>query len=206
MSSANYTASLTSNSSLTVGTIAVGAGGYPYATTSSGNFISSFANLTGSYSSITLSSNLAQYAGYQFVPYFVSASVTYSSSLYTKYGDVNINFSPQNGDKVILIDNAGITQDLDVYSFSGNTITVVGAILSNWVINPSLVKTFLLLRKYNDEQNVILTFTKPSGATSYGFIIPETISPQVVDNINTLQANVQAQLLSTQTSANISTL
>ena len=206
MSSANYTASLTSNSSLTVGTIAVGAGGYPYATTSSGNFISSFANLTGSYSSITLSSNLAQYAGYQFVPYFVSASVTYSSSLYTKYGDVNINFSPQNGDKVILIDNAGITQDLDVYSFSDPTITVVGDILSNWVINPSLVKTFLLLRKYNDEQNVILTFTKPSGATSYGFIIPETISPQVVDNINTLQANVQAQLLSTQTSANISTL
>ena len=206
MSSANYTASLTSNSSLTVGTIAVGAGGYPYATTSSGNFISSFANLTGSYSSITLSSNLAQYAGYQFIPYFVSASVTYSSSLYTKYGDVNINFSPQNGDKVILIDNAGITQDLDVYSFSDPTITVVGDILSNWVINPSLVKTFLLLRKYNDEQNVILTFTKPSGATSYGFIIPETISPQVVDNINTLQANVQAQLLSTQTSANISTL
>jgi hypothetical protein len=206
MSSANYTASLTSNSSLTVGTIAVGAGGYPEATTQSGYFISSFANLTGSYSTITLSSNLAQYAGYQFVPYFVSASVTYSSSLYAKYGDVNTTFLPEYGDKVILIDNAGISQDLDVYSFSGNTITVVGDILSNWVINPYLVKTFLLLRKYNDEQNVILTFNKPPGATSYGFIIPETISPEVINNINTLQANVQAQLLSTQASANISTL
>jgi len=206
MSSANYTASLTSNSSLTVGTIAIGAGGYPYATTQSGYFISSFANLDGNYSSITLSSNLAQYGGYQFVPYFISASVTYSSSLYTRYGDVNTNFLPQNGDKVILIDNSGISQDLDVYSFSGDTIIVAGDILSNWVINPSLVKTFLLLKKYNDEQNVILTFNKPPGATSYGFIIPETISPTVVNNINTLQANVQAQLLSTQASANISTL
>jgi len=191
---------------LTVGTIAIGAGGYPYATTQSGYFISSFANLDGNYSSITLSSNLAQYGGYQFVPYFISASVTYSSSLYTRYGDVNTNFLPQNGDKVILIDNSGISQDLDVYSFSGDTIIVAGDILSNWVINPSLVKTFLLLKKYNDEQNVILTFNKPPGATSYGFIIPETISPTVVNNINTLQANVQAQLLSTQASANISTL
>ena len=103
-------------------------------------------------------------------------------------------------------DYAGVVQNLDVYGFSNNTITVVGDILSNWVDNPKLVKTFLLLRRYNDEQNVILTFNKPPGATSYGFIIPETINPTVVNNINTLQANVQAQLLSTQASANISTL
>ena len=51
-----------------------------------------------------------------------------------------------------------------------------------------------------------MRFNKPPGATSYGFILPNTISPQVVNNINTLQANVQAQLLSTQASANISTL
>ena len=206
MSTANYTASLTSNSSLTVGTIAIGEGGYPYATSSYGNFIQSIANLDGNYSSITFTSDLAQYAGYQFVPYFVSASVTYSSSLYTKYGDVNTTFLPQYGDKIIMSDYAGVVQNLDVYGFSNNTITVVGDILSNWVDNPKLVKTFLLLRRYNDEQNVILTFNKPPGATSYGFIIPETINPTVVNNINTLQANVQAQLLSTQASANISTL
>ena len=74
------------------------------------------------------------------------------------------------------------------------------------VNNSALVETFLLLRRYQDEQNVIMTFTKPLGATSYGFIIPETISPEVVNNINTLQAKVQAQLLSTQASTNISTL
>ena len=199
MSSANYTASLTSNSSLTVGTIAVGAGGYPYATSSYGNFIASMANLDGNYSSITFTSDLAQYAGYQFVPYFTSGSTIYSSSLYSKYGDINTTFSPQYGDKIIISDYAGITQDLDVYSFSGNTIIVVGDILSNWVANPKLVKNFLLLRKYEDEQNVILTFNKPPGQTSYGFLIPDTVSPQITNNINTLQAAVQSQLLSTQT-------
>jgi hypothetical protein len=207
MSSANYTASLVPGGTLTVGTIALGAGGYAFATTSSGYFIQDLENLDSNYATITLSSNLAQYGvGYQFIPYFVSASVTYSSSLYLKYGDVNTPFQPQYGDKVIMIDNGGIAQDLDVYSFSGNTITVVGDILNNWVSNPALVKTFLLLRKYNDEQNVILTYIKPNGATSYGFLLPNTVSPGVVNNINRLQANVQAQLLSTQANSNISNI
>ena len=207
MSSANYTASLVPGGTLTVGTIALGAGGYAFATTSSGYFIQDLENLDSNYATITLSSNLAQYGvGYQFIPYFVSASVTYSSSLYSKYGDVNTPFEPQYGDKIIMIDNGGIAQDLDVYSFSGNTITVVGDILNNWVADPTLVKTFLLLRKYNDEQNVILTYTKPNGATSYGFLLPNTVSPEVVDNINKLQANVQAQLLSTQANSNISNI
>ena len=119
---------------------------------------------------------------------------------------INKEHQQNKHDKVILIDNGGITQDLDVYSFSENTITLVGDILENWVNNPSLVTTFLLLRKYNDEQNVILTYNKPDGATSYGFLLPNTVNPSVIDNINTLQANVQAQLLSTQANSNISNI
>jgi hypothetical protein len=207
MSESNYTASLTSDSRLTVSTIAVGSGGYPFASTSSGNFIESMLNLPGDYSSITFTSDLSQFVGsYEFVPYFTSGSTVYSSSLYTKYGDINVAFSPQFGDKVIMADETGVTQDLDVYSFSGDTLTVVGEILSNWVANPKLVKIFLLLRKYNDEQNVILTFNKPDGATSYGFLIPNNVTPEVTNNINTLQAAVQSQLLSTQANSNIGNL
>jgi hypothetical protein len=205
MSSVNYTASLTSNSSLTVGTIAVGTGGYPFATSSFGNFIQSMDNLPGNYSSITFTSDLSQYVNYEFVPYFTSASTVYTSSLYSKYGDVNVAFSPQFGDKVIMIDEAGVSQDLDVYSFNNDTIVVVGEILSNWVADPKEVKIFLLLRKYNDEQNVILTFNKPPGITSYGFLIPNNITPEVTNNINTLQAAVQAQILTTQPSNNPTT-
>ena len=208
MSSANYTASITSDSTLTVGTIALGAGGYASATTGSGPFLASLTNIENTnYATITLNSSLGQYAvGYEYVPYFVSASITYSSSLYSKYGDVNTPFSPQSGDKIILIDGGGTAQDLDVYSYSNNTFTVVGEILQNWVNNPTLVTTFLLLRKFNDEQNVILTYNKPNGATSYGFLLRDTVSPEVVNNINRLQANVQAQLLSTQANSNISNI
>ena len=55
-----------------------------------------------------------------------------------------------------------------------------------------------MLKRYNDEQNVILTFNKNPGPTSYGFGIPNTINPIVTANINTLQAAVQSQLLSNQ--------
>jgi hypothetical protein len=206
MSDANFTASLTSNSTLTVSTVAAGTGGYPYADSITyGNFIESMDNLPGNYSSITFTSDLAQYAGYQFVPYFASGSTVYTSSLYGKYGDVNEPFAPVFGDKIIMIDESGVSQDLDVYSFSNDTIVVVGEILSNWIDNPKLVRIFLLLKKYNDEQNVILTFNKPPGITSYGFLIPDNITPEVTNNINTLQAAVQAQILTTQPSNNPTT-
>ena len=92
-------------------------------------------------------------------------------------------------------------------SFSSGSLTIftVPNIITNWVANSSLVQTFLLLRRYDDEQNVIMTFNKPAGPTSYGFIIPETINPVVTANINTLQANVQSQLLSNQSATGLST-
>ena len=214
-SNSNFTSSVTAGL-LTVNEGAA-QGSYPYAATSSGNFIESLRN-SGSYGEITLTGSLASFYGYQQIPYFVSGGVTYSSSLYSQYGDINTTFSPQPYDKIILKDINGLTQNFDIYSSSFNnassvvsgsfssgsfTMFTVPNITANWVASPSLVQTFLLLRRYNDEQNVILTFNKPPGATSYGFIIPETISPQVINNINTLQANVQAQLLSTQASTGL---
>lgn len=209
MSSTNYTASISvglaasSNNSLTAGTITIGQGGYPYASpTIGGSFIQSITTPTSFESVLTLNSSLSQYLEYQFVPYFVSASVTYSSSLYSQYGDINTPFYPQFGDKIILSDFSGITQNVDVLSTAivGGlaNITTVPAILSNWVTNPNLILKMLILRRYEDEQNVILTFNKNPGQTSNGFIIPNTINPNVTQNINTLQAAVQSQLLTNQ--------
>ena len=206
MSTSNYTASLSAGS-LVANTVSVGAGGYPYATASAANagwFIDSITDL-GLQSDIVFSSNLSQYTGYLFVPYFESGSTVYSSSLYSTYGDVNTTFLPQTGDKMVMFDNAGVVQDVDILSIttgSNLTVTVVPEVLSNWTIKPSLITRVLILRKYQDEQNVILTFNKNPGATSYGFTIPETINPNVTANINTLQAAVQSQLLSTQASTN----
>lgn len=210
-SSTNFTASISTVSNLGVIQTSL-EGSYAYLSASEGTYIKSFAN-SGSYGVVTLTGSFGPFLGsYQQVPYFVSGGVTYSSSLYNKYGDVNTLFAPQPSDKLILKDVNNIVQNLDIYSssLSGSQNCVqlftVPTITTTWVNNSALVETFLLLRRYQDEQNVIMTFNKPSGETSYGFIIPETISPEVVNNINTLQANVQAQLLSTQASANISTL
>ncbi len=215
MSTFNYTSSLLTgkaNGSITFNTISIGQGGYPYATSSnsSGNFITSVTDISDFQSIIRLKTDLSSYTGYQFVPYFLSASVAYSSSLYTKYGDINYSFNPQYGDKIILEDTSNVTQDLDVLESSLISgilnITVTPAVLQNWIDTPSIIKKFLLLRKYKDEQNVILTFNKTPGQTSYGFLIPDTISSEVTENINTLQAAVQSQLLSDQSPPGIDTI
>ena len=216
-SAANYTASV-SQGSLTVSE-ATTQGSYPYATNSTSSYISGFNN-NGIYGYVTMSSDLSNFNGYQQVPYFVSgspegispvtASYVYSSSLYSKYGDINVAFTPQSYDKLILQDKNGIVQNLDIYNtfLSGSNLILqtVPTILPAWVTAYTLVKTLLLLRRYNDEQNVIVNFTKPIGQTSYGFILPNDINPLVLSNINTLQAKVQAQLLSTQASTTINTV
>ena len=216
MSTSNYTSSIStgiSNSSLTNRLITVGQGGYPYATSSllEGNFIYDIADVSNLQSNITLSEDLSSFVDYQFVPYFVSASVAYTSSLYSTYGDINYTFNPQPGDKILLSDFSGISQELDVYSSSLDSndrlnITVVPKVLDNWILDSNQVTRFLLLRRYNDEQNVILTFNKTPGLTSYGFLIPDTINPGVIDNINSLQAAVQSQLLTGQSVPPVDTI
>ena len=212
MTTNNFTASISAG---TLSTIVQGGGNYPYATGSiaenpNGYYISSITDATTVVGSvITMTTNMSEYWKYQQVPYFVSASGTtstvFSSSLYDKYGDINNTFNPQFGDKIIASDFGGVVQNLDVYTASFNTntnqlqITVQPQVFGNWQTNPALVYKFLILRRYQDEQNVILTFNKPLGQTSYGFLIPDTVNPQITNNINTLQAAVQSQLLSTQT-------
>ena len=206
-SAANFTASV-SIGSLTLNEVQT-QGSFPYASSSVSPYITALSN-SGSFGYVTMSADISNFYEYQQIPYFVSGGTTYTSSLYERYGDVNVPFLPQPYDKLILEDVNGIVQNLDIYSssFEGNNLvlTTVPNILPNWILDPTSVETFLLLKRYDDEQNVIITFTKPAGQTSYGFIIPETINPSVTANINTLQATVQSQLLSNQANTNISTV
>ena len=216
ISNENYTASLTVGS--LAGTVQASQGSYPYATASldtspnGGWYIDNITN-TGSYSVITFDSNISQFYQYQQIPYFVSGGIAYSSSLYNSpvgsgsYGNINYPFNPQLGDKIIMKDITGTTQNLDIISasLSGSNpniklqVVVTPQVLANWEANVSgSIYQFLMLTRYDDEQNVILTFNKNPGQTSAGFLIPNTINPNVTQNINTLQAAVQSQLLTTQ--------
>jgi len=211
LSTSDYTASLTPGS-LTAAVTTVGQGGYPHATTSvdlttAAPFIKAISNSGTEASIITFDVSMSQYYQYQQVPYWTSGSdYTFSSSLYNQYGNVTSPFNPQFGDLIVMSDFSGLTQVLNVLtaSLSGSTnnkelnVAVVPQVLGSWELNPKLIYNFLMLARYDDEQNVILTFNKTPGQTSYGFLIPNTISPIVTNNINTLQAAVQSQLLSNQ--------
>ena len=222
MTTGNFTASLSAGS--LTGTVQSGVqGNYPYATASislnpNGWYINSIStsSVASNASDLTFTTNLGQFYQYQQVPAFVSASngdqINITSSLYTLYGDINYALDPAFGDKLVMSDFGGNTQNLDIVtaSFTAATntlqVTVSPQITGNWQVNPKLIYKFLMLKRYKNEQNVILSFNKAPGQTSYGFIIPDTINPSVTANINTLQAAVQAQLLSTQANSNINTV
>ena len=57
---------------------------------------------------------------------------------------------------------------------------------------------FLLLKKVPDETNVILNFIKRDGKTSYGFLIPNDISQNVLSNIDIITKEVKQKLLNDQ--------
>lgn len=203
-STTNITASISTgtNSSLTVGSVSTGQGNYSFARNTPNPFIQDLSNTGSNAGVITYNSSLSQYRYYEYVPYFPTGSTEYRSALYNTYGDVNTVFNPEVGDAIVLRDANGLSQILDVIetTVSGsNLITVVTpAILTNWTTNETLIDTVQILKKIRDEQNVIINFNKPSGQTSYGFIIPETIKPEVLQKINTLQASVQSQLIEFQ--------
>lgn len=196
----NWTASM-DYGNLTIDIQSTSVVGYPYA--SSGTTFGNFVYTIVSPSTIVLNSSLTSFlTNYQQVPYFVSASQVVTSSLYSQYGEINYPFSLSYGDKIVLTSVEGRSQ---VVVISNYTITNNRAYISvypdinNYFINyPNNIASFLVVKRLQDEQNIILTFKKPPGATSYGFVIPEDVDLNLLNNISAIQSNVQQQLLSTQ--------
>jgi hypothetical protein len=207
VTNSNFTASIELSPNSLAGKVAtIGEGGYPYATASlsvsEGWFIADILNDTNLSSTVVFDTEISNFYQYQQVPAFITNNALVTSSLYSLYGDISYPFYPQAGDKLLLTDFSGITQNLDILTsfLSGSRVCVrvIPQVTPNWIQNPALIYKLLMLKRYDDEQNVILTFNKNPGQTSYGFGIPDTISPVVTANINTLQAAVQSQLLSNQ--------
>jgi hypothetical protein len=198
-----WTGSLDTSDRLYIDNLSQAYGGYPFATSSFD--ANGFVTAINSPNSIQLTSTLGQFYGsnYMQLASFASGSMI-SSSLYNQYGEINNSFTLSYGDKIVIKSYDGKYQILSVLNVSiDNSSKVVNIntypnIDSAFVNNPSNVKEFLLVKKLQDEQNIIMSFTKPPGDTSYGFIIPENINLDVLNNISSIQSNVQTQLLSTQ--------
>lgn len=168
------------------------------------SYFSSASIATGSNSDeIIFSPGVSGFHGgpYIFVPNPLSGSI---STLYDEYGDVDYNFviNPFDIILIYLSDNTFVeARVLNVYSQAGllhvRLDIELSATLKSELANQTYTR-FLVLSRRQDETNVILSFTKRDGKTSYGFLIPENISPTVLANIDTITKEVKQKLLNDQ--------
>ena len=205
----SYTASISSGR-LTINSLSSIIGNYPYTpieyfVTESNPSYSSLGN-----NQLAFTSSLGSFysPGYIFLPTYVSASSTYTSSLYSQYGDVDYPFQLGIFDIFIAYDASGsyfetrlteVTKDISgsiILSFADVVPTSVRYQLENLSTNKAA--KFLFLKRVEDETNAYLRFIKRPGLTSYGFLIPDNLAPDVLANINTITRQVKQKLLADQ--------
>lgn len=198
----NFTASI-SQGSLRVSSLAASTG---YASTnclyfSSSSISSSIAS--GNRSVITFSPGISNFHNndYLFVPNPLTGS---ENSLYDTYGDVDYEFIIKPYDIILtyLSDNTYIeSRVLDVATSSSLLQVTIDTQLSNLYYNNLIsgsYQSFLVLSRVEDETNAYLTFRKRPGSTSYGFVIPQNLSTEVFNNIDTITKEVKQKLLADQ--------
>ena len=209
-SSNNYTASLLNTGDLTPytglrNTISTATTGInPFATSSVAPFISS----SNGTDTLYLNESLSSFKDYLFL------SQTSSANLHTTYGNVDYTFSPKVGDVILLYyNNNAQVQELNIVSAIKNSSILELKLAPNLASNLSVssytnstINKLLLLSKIPDETNINLVFDKEDGTTSYGFVIPDNLSPDVLKNIDTITRNVKAKILSTNQGITINTV
>jgi hypothetical protein len=171
----------------------------PFAINDNGNkpFISG--SLMGS-NSIILNSSLTGFKDYLFLP---SGSGFPKNKLYDKYSDALYTFSPKKGDLIILYygpSNSLYQSEISDINILNRKLTFqlnsdLPSILNKPVYSNSDISQFIFLTKVKDETNVLLQFDKKGGETSIGFIIPNNIHPDVLDNIDTITKEVKQKLI-----------
>lgn len=197
----NFTASIDTGN-LKVSSLSTALG---YTSTQVSYFSSASIALGSNTNEIIFSPGISGFHGgnYLFVPNPLTGSI--ENSLYETYGDVDYNFVINPFDIVLIYLSDGTyieARVLDVYTQSGLLHIRLDIELSNKLkseLANQIYQRFLVLSRRKDETNVILSFTKRAGKTSYGFLIPENISPLVLDNIGTITREVKQKLLNDQT-------
>jgi hypothetical protein len=180
-------------------------GNYPYVPSP---YFNPYAySLTGSL--LLLSSELGNFysPNYIFLPTYTSGSNVYTSSMYSQWGDVDYPFQLQPYDIFVAYDTSGsyyeyrilsidTSQSPNVYINLDNPIPA--SLRANLTSTAPNVAKFLFLKRIEDETNLHLNFTKRRGSTSYGFLIPENLAPDVLANIDTITKQVKQKLLADQ--------
>jgi len=187
-----------------ISTLDTSLGSYPF-TIANPYFISA-----SSTSSLEFNNGLSNFFGgnYTFLPTFATGSTVYTSSLYDKYGDIDYPFNISAGDIFLVVDDNGRTFESAIKNITKRNDDIIeiellekmSDILRQQITQLKTLE-LLFLTKRKDETNVILRFKKRFGKTSYGFLIPENLAPDVLDNIDTITRQVKQKLLSDQQSS-----
>jgi hypothetical protein len=175
----------------------------PYAITSSGQFISG----SNGVDTFTLNQSLSSFVDYLYIP------STSSVDLHTVYGNAAYTFSPKVGDVMLVYyNNNNQYQEFNISRVAPGTklsLTVTPNLVSNLALGSygaNTISKVLLLSKLSDETNVNLIFDKEDGQTSYGFLVPYNLSPDVLKNIDTITKQVKQKILSTNQGLTINTV
>jgi hypothetical protein len=178
----------------------------PFASSSAGQFISASNGVDELY----FNRSLTGFKDYLYLP------ETSSAALHSSYGNIDYTFSPKVGDVILLYYNNGTqVQELNVITAgiipngSVFAIKVSPNLVSNLAIpaySSGTISEAIILSKVADETNINLVFDKEDGQTSYGFLIPEDLSPDVLQNIDTITRQVKTKILSNQSGITINTI
>ena len=183
---------------------------YAYTGSSAVGQIGQFISGSSGINQLILNQSLSGFTDYLYLP------ATSSANLYNTYGNVDYTFSPKVGDVVLVYYSPTQYQELNISNVTVNAndnnklvLTVTPNLVSS-LVNPSYASTtttkVLFLSKIPDETNINLSFTKTDGQTSYGFIIPDNLSPDVLKNIDTITRQVQQKLLTNGQGITINTV
>jgi hypothetical protein len=222
---AGYTASIIPSDELhpeskfTVSALANSVGNYPFTALSVSTPYFDSQNLSFGLpsSSLAFGQSLSSFysPGYIFLPTFVSGSTIYTSSLYSRYGDVDYAFQLNTYDIFSAYDISGsyfetriasiqpassATNNQVILNFTDEVPLSIRGQLEGLAVNSNKPAQFLFLKRIEDETNTYLKFNKRPGQTSYGFLIPENLSSDVLAKIDTITKEVKQKLISDQSS------
>ena len=205
--SPNFTASFDNIGSLYISSLSLSTG---YASTDCPYFNSSSmaisASITGSNDVIIFDNGLSSFYGdsYTFVPNPLTGS---ANTLYSTYGDVDYSFiiKPQDILIVYLSDGTYVESRISEVTGGGSSALRIKLdaplsplLRSDLIVGSGAYKSFLILSRIEDETSAHLTFKKREGKTSYGFLIPNDISPDVLSNIDIITKEVKQKLINEQ--------
>lgn len=150
-----------------------------------------------------LDANLSTFFGPAnvFNPLEANTSGSYAD-LYNEYGSIAYPFSLQANDKVVI---QAISPSASILEFTVDRVQFQGSPAQAYIYVKENINEYfnecnkfykiLFLKRIQDETSVIINLQKIPGKTSYGFSIPSNLDPVVLANIDTINKNVNQQLI-----------